>query len=279
MSLSYRTLVTDGAPRARGQRLPTGEPVVSSPVTSTLIEGEYDAVLVDPPLTREQTRRVGDWVAASGKRLTHVYVTHGHGDHWFGTAEILGRFPSASAYATPGTIELMHQQATIGREQLWDLDFPGQIPDTIVLARPVPPEGLRLEGHELRPIEVGHTDTEGTTVLHVPSLGLVVAGDLAYNGVHQYILEGADGGFERWLEALDAVAALEPGAVVAGHKNRELPDSPAILEETRRYLRDVIRLLDAKPSAQEFYEQMLALHPDRLNRGPLWYGALGLLGA
>jgi hypothetical protein len=40
---------------------------------------------------------------------------------------------------TPATIELMHQQATTGREQLWDLDFPGQIPDTTVHATPVPP--------------------------------------------------------------------------------------------------------------------------------------------
>jgi glyoxylase-like metal-dependent hydrolase (beta-lactamase superfamily II) len=278
MSLTYDTLVVDGAPRARGQRLPTGEPIISSPVTSTLIQGERDAVLVDPPLTRDQTRQVGDWVAAGGKHLTHVYVTHGHGDHWFGTGELLQRFSGAVAYATPGTIELMHQQATAGREQFWDLDFPGQIPDTPVLARPVPPEGFLLEGHLLRPIEVGHTDTDHTTVLHVPSIGLVVAGDLAYNGVHQYLLEGAGGGLRQWLEAIDTVAALEPRAVVAGHKNRNRPDDPAILDETRGYLRDVIRLLDTKPTARELFERMLELHPDRLNPGPLWYGAVGLLG-
>jgi glyoxylase-like metal-dependent hydrolase (beta-lactamase superfamily II) len=278
MSLTYDALVVDGAPRARGQRLPTGEPIISSPVTSTLIQGERDAVLVDPPLTRDQTRQVGDWVAAGGRNLTHIYVTHGHGDHWFGTSELLRRFPGAVAYAAPGTIELMYQQATTGREQFWDLDFPGQIPDTPVLARPVPPEGLLLEGHPLRPIEVGHTDTEHTTVLHVPSIGLVVAGDVAYNGVHQYLLEGAGGGLRRWLEAIDTVAALEPRAVVAGHKNRNRPDDPAILDETRRYLRDVLRLLDTEPTARELYGQMLELHPDRLNPGPLWYGAVGLLG-
>ena len=278
MSLTYDALVVDGAPRARGQRLPTGEPIISSPVTSTLIQGERDAVLVDPPLTRDQTRQVGDWVAAGGRNLTHIYVTHGHGDHWFGTSELLRRFPGAVAYAAPGTIELMYQQATTGREQFWDLDFPGQIPDTPVLARPVPPEGLLLEGHPLRPIEVGHTDTEHTTVLHVPSIGLVVAGDVAYNGVHQYLLEGAGGGLRRWLEAIDTVAALEPRAVVAGHKNRNRPDDPAILDETRRYLRDVLRLLDTEPTARELYGRMLELHPDRLNPGPLWYGAVGLLG-
>jgi hypothetical protein len=88
----------------------------------------------------------------------------------------------------------------------------------------------------------------------------------------------AGGGFERWLAAIDTVAALEPRAVVAGHKNRDRPDSPAILDETRAYLRDVIRLLAGKPAARDFYDEMLKLHPDRLNPGPLWYGALSLLG-
>jgi hypothetical protein len=172
----------------------------------------------------------------------------------------------------------MRQQATTGREQFWDPDFPGLIPDTTVRATPVPAEGLSLDGEALVPIEVGHTDTDDTTVLHVPSIGLVVAGDVAYNGVHQYLLEGGGDGLAHWLKALDTVEALAPRAVVAGHKDRDRPDDPAILDETRRYLRDAIRILEAKPTAREMYEEMLELHPGRLNPGPLWYGAVSLLG-
>ncbi|MGW1912968.1 MBL fold metallo-hydrolase [Streptomyces sp. NPDC002076] len=88
-SLAYETFVSDGTPWAGEARLPNGDRLVSSPVTSTLIYGDDDAVLVDPPFTREQTERVGDWVERSGKRLTRIYSTHGHGDHWFGTAELV----------------------------------------------------------------------------------------------------------------------------------------------------------------------------------------------
>lgn len=278
MSLTYATIVTDGVPRARGQRLPTGELIVSSPVTSTLIAGKRDAVLVDPPLTLGQTAQVVDRVVAGGKNLTAIYVTHGHGDHWFGTTELLEAFPDAVVYATPGTIEVMHQQATTGRTQLWDLDFPGQIPDTTVHAVPVPSSGFELEGELLAPIEVGHSDGDATTVLHVPSTGLVVAGDVVYNGIHQYLLEGGGDGFHQWLDALDKVAALAARSVVAGHKNRALPDDPAAIDETRRYLTDVIEILAVGPTARELYDRMLERHPDRLNPGPLWYGALGLLG-
>ncbi|MFD8000060.1 MBL fold metallo-hydrolase [Streptomyces mirabilis] len=277
-SLEYETFVSDGTPRTGEERLPNGDRLVSSPLTSTLIFGEEDAVLVDPPFTREQTEQVGDWVERSGRRLTHIYSTHGHGDHWFGTAELVKRFHDVTVYATSGTIEVMHQQATDGREQMWDKRFPGLIPDSPVLAQPIPPDGFQLERNLIQAVKVGHTDTDETSVLHVPSIGLIVAGDVAYNGVHQYILEGGNGGLQKWLTAIDRVAALEPRTVVAGHKNKDLPDDPAILDRTRQYLLDAIRLLDENPTAREFFDRMTGLYPDLLNPGPVWYGAVGLLG-
>ncbi|MDX6251430.1 MAG: hypothetical protein QOF10_4790, partial [Kribbellaceae bacterium] len=200
--LSYEVFVSDGPVRAGDQRMPNGDRLVWNPLSTTLIFGGEDAVLVDPPFTREQIQEVGDWVERSGKRLAFIYATHGHGDHWFGTGELLKRFPGATVYATEGTIEVMRQQAGRGREQLWDRIFPGQIPETPVLAEVIPADGFLLEGNQLVAVETGHTDTDHTSVLHVPSIGLVVAGDVVYNGVHQYILEGGEGGLRDWLRGL-----------------------------------------------------------------------------
>jgi glyoxylase-like metal-dependent hydrolase (beta-lactamase superfamily II) len=275
--LRYEVFVNDGVRRERDMRLPDDSPIVSSPVASTLVLGEKDALLIDPPFTYDQIDRVGDWIERSGKRLAYIYATHGHGDHWFGADRIIRRFPGATAYATEKTIAMMHRQATVGRAQRWDVDFPGLIPDSPVVFEPVPTEGFMLEGRRCDAVEVGHTDTDDTTVLHVPSIGLVVAGDVAYNGVHQYLLESHDDGIRAWLAAIDIVEALRPGAVVAGHKNRDLPDDPSILGQTRQYLLDAQRLLDEKPTPRRFFDQMLALYPDRLNPGPVWYSALELL--
>jgi glyoxylase-like metal-dependent hydrolase (beta-lactamase superfamily II) len=38
-----------------------------------------DAVLVDPPLTMTQAAGIGDWIAASGRELRQIYVTHERG--------------------------------------------------------------------------------------------------------------------------------------------------------------------------------------------------------
>jgi glyoxylase-like metal-dependent hydrolase (beta-lactamase superfamily II) len=276
--LSYDVFVSDGPAGAGDERMPDGAPLAWSPLSSTLILGARDALLVDPPFTRTQIQAVGDWVERSGRRLAYIYATHGHGDHWFGTGELACRFPGVTVYATAGTIEVMRQQAGPSREQLFDKIFPGQIPDTPVIAEPVPAWGFLLEGNPVVAVETGHTDTDKTSVLHVPSIGLVVAGDVAYNGVHQYILEGGGSGLREWLRALDRVAGLHPRAVVAGHKNKDRPDDPAILDETRQYLQDAIRLLDDKPTAREFYDQMTGLYPGRLNPGVVWLGARGLLG-
>jgi glyoxylase-like metal-dependent hydrolase (beta-lactamase superfamily II) len=275
--LRYEVLVHDGVQRKRAQTLPDGSPIVSSPLSSVLIYGDDDAVLVDPPFTREQVQRTGDWIERSGKNLAFIYATHGHGDHWFGTDLLAQRFPGVRAYATEGTIAVMHEQATTGRAQMWDVDFPGLIPPSPIVYEPVPVGGFELEGHGLVAVDVGHTDTDNTTVLHVPSIGLVVAGDAAYNGVHQYLLESAGGGVAAWLDAIEKIAALRPRAVVAGHKNKDLPDDPTILDQTRDYLLDAQRLLAEKPSPREFFDQMVSLYPDRLNVGPVWYSAVALL--
>jgi glyoxylase-like metal-dependent hydrolase (beta-lactamase superfamily II) len=275
--LSYDVFVSDGPVAAGGELMPDGARQTWSPLSSTLIFGVQDALLVDPPFTRTQIQAVGDWVERSGRRLAYIYSTHGHGDHWFGTGELAKRFPGVTVYATEGTIEVMRRQAGPSHDR-FDRLFPGQIPETPVLAEPIPAPGFLLEGRQVVALETGHTDTDKTSVLHVPSMGLVAAGDVAYNGVHQYILEGGGGGLQEWLRAVDRVAGLHPQAVVAGHKNKARPDDPAILDETRQYLQDVIRLLDDKPTAREFYDQLTGLYPERLNPGVVWLGARGLLG-
>jgi glyoxylase-like metal-dependent hydrolase (beta-lactamase superfamily II) len=278
--LTYDVFVSEGPTAVGGELMPDGTPQKWSPLSSTLIFGAQDALLVDPPFTRTQIQSVGDSVERSGRRLAYIYSTHGHGDHWYGTGELARRFPGVTVYATEGTIEVMRQQGVPRRAQYFDRIFPGQIPESPVLAEPIPAPGFLLEGHPVVAVETGHTDTDKTTVLHVPSLGLVVAGDVAYNGVHQYVIEGGGDahGLHEWLRAIDQVADLHPRAVVAGHKNKDRPDDPAILAETRQYLQDVIRLLEDKPAAREFYDQMIELYPDRLNPGVVWLGARALLG-
>lgn len=250
-----------------------------SPITATLITGERDAVLVDALMTAEQADRLADWVAASGMNLTTVFVTHGHGDHWFGLGTLLERFPGARAVATPAVVEQMKKQmAPEFVASFWDKRFPGQIPSRLVAAEPLAGDRLELEGHDLVVVGLGHTDTDDTTCLHVPSIGLVVAGDAVYNDVHLYLAESPAEGRRAWLDALDTIAALEPEAVVAGHKNPDRPDDPKTIAETRRYIQDFEAVAERTTTTLGLYRGMLELHPGRVNQGALWGSARSAKG-
>jgi glyoxylase-like metal-dependent hydrolase (beta-lactamase superfamily II) len=249
-----------------------------SPITSTLILGRHDATLVDPPLTTAQAIDVGDWIAASGRELRQIYVTHGHGDHWFGAVPLLRRFPGVSVLTTEGTAKMMEAQNDPRfRADFWDQVFPGQLPVGEVDVTVVDERGFDLEGVALVPVDAGHTDTDDTTMLHIPEMGLLVAGDVVYNGVHPYLTEsGGAEGIDHWLAALDTAEALKPATVIAGHKNRRAYDSPSQIQETRRYLTDARDLLSSSGSAQAFYDEMLRRHPHRINPGALWGAAITL---
>jgi len=261
-----RASATQGTPAGKGELKWVAN-------TSTLIHGEQDAVLVDTFLSEAQTGELADWIAASGRRLSTIYITHAHPDHFFGLKLLLDRFPDARAIAPAKVVDAM--QATLAPEAVenWRKIFPGQIPSGLVSAERLDGGTFDLEGHQFVPIYLGHTDTDHTTCLHVPCIGLVIAGDAIYNGTHPYLGESNRHELRDWLAAINKIEALNPLAVVVGHGPLEPDNSPRHIQETRGYIQDFIRLDDETRTALELYDRMLALYPDRINPGSLWGAA------
>ena len=269
--LGWDVFVTPGIPIVTRDLPPGVRQAYFQAMASTLIYGARDAVLVDAFMTVKQADALADWVAARGRNLTTIYITHGHGDHWFGAGTLLERFPDARPLATADVLKVMRQNASPEFLKFWNAGFPNQIPDKLVFAEELKGNVIDLEGHELVAVELGHTDTDYTTCLNVPSIGLVVAGDAAYNDVHLYLAESNAQKRQEWISALDKIESLNPRAVVAAHKRPENDDNPRIIEQTRQYIRDFDRLAETTTTAQELYDKMLELYPNRVNPGwALW---------
>jgi glyoxylase-like metal-dependent hydrolase (beta-lactamase superfamily II) len=242
--------------------------------SATLVYGTDDAVLVDTFTSIGHNAELVDWVRSFDRNLTYIYVTHGHGDHFFGIRQLLDAFPTARAVGTPGTVEAAHAQGEPAFvDSFWGRLFPGEIPEPLAFPDVLDGNAIELEGHRLEVVEAGFTDTHDTTALWVPDLRLMIAGDVAYNDTHQYTAETTSESREEWARAAEKLAAYDPVAVIAGHKKPDRPDDPAILAETAAYLRDFNRLAAASSTPEELYAGMLELYPRRANPGALWGGA------
>jgi glyoxylase-like metal-dependent hydrolase (beta-lactamase superfamily II) len=242
--------------------------------TVTLIYGERDAVLVDTFLSEQQSKELLEWVAASGKNLTAIYVTHAHGDHFFGLKLLLDKFPNAKAIATAPVVAAIQEQ--IRPEfiaSFWEPRFPGQLPSKFAAPEVLEGDTFYLEGEELKVVPLGHTDTSNTTALYVPSIGLVISGDGVYNDTHLYLAECDERARDEWLHALDIIEHLHPKAVVAGHGVLNPDSSPRHIGATRQYIRDFNATIMTTKTSLEFYDKMLSLYPNRVNPGSLWAAA------
>src|SRR5262249_52149908 len=176
----------------------------------------------------------------------------------------------AQVVASSGTIAQM-QGSVATRPLLWDKLYPGLIPPSPVTAVTVPDDRFTLEGHGLAIVEVGHTDSDDTSVLHVPDLELVVAGDSVYNGVHMYLGQSAVSGFGPWRDGIARVEALGPRHIVCGHQNERLDDDAVrTIAETRQYLDDAEDLLRTENTAEGFFSAKIERYPGHLGRLVLW---------
>jgi hypothetical protein len=134
---------------------------------------------------------------------------------------------------------------------------------------------LELEGYELRIVEVGQGDIRPSTVVHIPAIDAVVAGDVVYNQIHAMLGLSGPGGWERWLQSLDAIEKLDAQMIVAGHKKPESSDREAsrMLDETRSYISDFAHGAQSLDSAEELVQLMKSKYPDFGNHWTLHFSA------
>jgi len=274
-TLHYKVFTVKRPGVNRDPKMPAGHDDLKWVVnTATLIYGEKDAVLVDCFLTVDQTQTLVDSIIASGKNLTTIYITHAHGDHFFGLALLLKHFPNAIAVSTQGVVDAspdLIKPAIV--ESFWKTRFPGQIPDTLVIPQVMKGKEIVLEGNKLIPQETNFTDTRSSTCLYVPSIGLIVTGDAVYNGIHPFLSETTPETRKQWVAAIDHLMSLHPKAVVTGHKNPAIGDDPKCMQETKSYLLDFERINKETTSDTDLYNRMIALYPSFANPGSLWGGA------
>lgn len=241
-----------------------------SPTTATLILGPTEAILVDTGYTLDDVQEIGRRVDESGRRLTTIYITHAHADHYFGLEWLQRRYPEARAVAVPAVAKAIRDGVQAHRNQ-WQLMFGDHALDNTAVPETLDDTTLYLNGEEIHILEIGQGDIAHNTAVHIPSIDAVIAGDIAYHGINPFLAASGPAEWHQWVESLDRISALTPRTVIAGHKRSELSDDDvaAQLDGTRSYILEFASAVDSCDSARDVVAHMNALFPEHGNPSAL----------
>jgi glyoxylase-like metal-dependent hydrolase (beta-lactamase superfamily II) len=246
--------------------------------TSTLIAGDHDAILVDALITTSEGQRLADWVKSSGKTPSLIFLTHGHGDHYFGAGPTLATFPQAKLAALDSrTVAEAADQLTPETLQAWDGWFGGQYDREPAMPTVLTSGGdLEIEGHPVHMRTIGRADGgyEGS-IVQVPELSTVCSGDVVYNNIHMWLYESTPDTRATWLDSIDAIAALEPRTIVCGHTDPDAPDNDAqrCIAQSRAYIKDFDSAAETSTSMSELMDTMMAKYSSYGNAYTLFAAA------
>jgi glyoxylase-like metal-dependent hydrolase (beta-lactamase superfamily II) len=226
-------------------------------VTSTLIAGDRDAILVDAQKFLSEAHRVAAMVLESKKNLTIVYITHSHPDHYFGLTVIKQAFPNAKIVALPATVAGMQRdwrrQYNKGKPIYGD-NYPANGP---VLPEVLSGNTLTLEGQTLKVMGGLEGDSPDNSYVWIPSIKTVVTGDTVYNGIYFVPPKVYTG----WTKSLDQIAALKPTVVIPGHRITGAKNDVSAIEFMRVYMHNYNEDVASSKSAAELVSKTKKRYP------------------
>ena len=186
------------------------------PVSSVLVTGQTDAILVDAQFGASQAAKVVDKIRASGKKLTTIYISHSDPDYYFGLETIKAAFPDAKIVATRQTVAHI-QETAAGKLAFWGPKLGADAPKATLLPDVIDGDSLTLEGRKLDIVGLGGKPSE-RSVVWIPSIKAVVGGVVLFNNLHVWMADTqTPQSHAEWLSTLKTIEKLKPKTVVPGH--------------------------------------------------------------
>ncbi len=223
------------------------------PVSSEIVTGETDAVLIDAQFQRNDAEALVQKIKATGKKLTTVYISHSDPDYYFGLDVVRAAFPDAKIVATPQTVAAI-QASKDGKLAHWGPILKDNAPKALVVPDALVGDSLTLEGRKIQVVGLD-SPTPERTFAWIPSLKAVVGGIPVSANIHVWVADTqTPQSRQDWLKTLDRIGALHPRTVVPGHylpnADGSAPYTVASVKFTRDYLKAFeVEAAKAKDSA------------------------------
>ncbi|WP_122672093.1 MBL fold metallo-hydrolase [Pseudomonas viridiflava] len=237
-ALSFATLFPLAAQAADPLKIDVYNPAEKAifPVSSELITGQHDAVLIDAQFQRNDAEALVQKIKASGKKLTTVYISHSDPDYYFGLDVIQAAFPEAKIVASEPTVKAI-KASMQGKLAYWRPILKDNAPTKLVLPGVLKGDHLTLEGQPLE-IKGLQGPAPQRSYVWIPSLKAVVGGVVVSSGIHVWVADTqTPKSRQDWLAALKGIEALKPTTVIPGHYLGEVPEGTKAVTFTADYLK------------------------------------------
>jgi glyoxylase-like metal-dependent hydrolase (beta-lactamase superfamily II) len=213
------------------ERFSASEPGAWS--NSYLLSDDGEALLFDVFQLRSDTERLADAAQASGKRLTKVWVSHAHPDHFLQLAVIADRFPDAEVLTTPSVLDDLRADGP------WMFDLlkaklGSEAPERLIEPTAVDGQSVRVGASAVEIVEFGAGEAKHHAALHLIDRRAILASDVIYNGAHLYLQEHNVEGWLARLDELDRLAARH--CVQTIHPGHGPAGGLSLIDGTREYL-------------------------------------------
>ncbi|PRY64210.1 glyoxylase-like metal-dependent hydrolase (beta-lactamase superfamily II) [Vreelandella songnenensis] len=246
-------------------------------VSSVLVEGKEDAILIDAQFSTDDARQLIEMINASGKRLTTIYISHGDPDYYFGLAALVDAFPNAEVFATEQTIEHI-QETKEEKLNVWGPQLGDNAPERLVIPQPLESDTLTLEGHDLKIMGLDGP-TPDRTFVWIPDINAVVGGIPVMAGEHVWIADTqTEESRDNWLATLSDIAALLPTTVVPGHFAPGSQLDLSAVQFTADYLRTFEEQAAKADNASDLIEAMQTRYPSLLGTSSLELSSKVIMG-
>lgn len=223
------------------------------PVSSVLVSGQKDAILVDAQFGKAQAQAVVDKIRASGKHLTTIYISHGDPDYYFGLDTLVAAFPDANVLASAPTVA--HIKATAaGKLAFWGPQMGADVPHKTIVPQVLEGDSLTLEGQSLQVIGLDGQQPDRSFVW-IPSIKAVVGGVVVAENIHVWMADTQSAqSHADWLATLQRIESLQPATVIAGHYLGQGSRSLAAV----RFTSDYIQAFDQEAAKAKDAAQLIA---------------------
>ncbi|TLP60221.1 MULTISPECIES: MBL fold metallo-hydrolase [Pseudomonas] len=242
------------------------------PVSSVIVSGQHDAILVDAQFGKAQAEHVVERLRQGGKRLTTIYVSHGDPDYYFGLDTLTQAFPEARVVASAATVA--HIRKTMDAKlAYWGPQMGADKPGKLVVPQVLKGNRLELEGQALEVIGLDGPQPDRSFVW-IPSIKAVVGGVVVSEHIHVWMADTQTAqSHADWLATLAHIEQLEPRTVIPGHYLGDSSRSLQAVRFTAGYIRDFDAASVKAANADALIATMKQRYPNLADESSLELGA------